>query len=45
MIVGLSFSIMANSLTNMVGDYLFEQRIRTDSVNAVSYTHLRAHET
>lgn len=33
MIVGLSFSIMANSLTNMVGDYLFEQRIRTDSVN------------
>ena len=28
--------IMANSLTNMVGDYLFEQRIRTDTVNVES---------
>jgi len=27
---------MANSLTNMVGDYLFEQRIRTDTVNVES---------
>ncbi|MBQ4551415.1 MAG: HAMP domain-containing protein [Clostridia bacterium] len=36
LIVGLSFSIMANSLTNMVGDYLFEQRIRTDTVNVES---------
>lgn len=27
---------MANSLTNMVGEYLFEQRIHTDSVNVES---------
>jgi len=27
---------MANSLTNMVGDYLFEQRIHTDTVNVES---------
>ena len=33
LIVGLSFTIMANSLTNMVGDYLFEQRIRTDGAS------------
>ena len=27
---------MANSLTNMVGEYLFEQRIRTDSASIES---------
>ena len=27
---------MANSLTNMVGDYLFEQRIRTDGASVES---------
>lgn len=36
LIVGLSFTIMANSLTNMVGDYLFEQRIRTDGASVES---------
>ena len=36
LIVGLSFSIIANSLTNMVGDYLFEQRIRTDGASVES---------
>ena len=36
LIVGLSFTIMANSLTNMVGDYLFEQRIRTDGASIES---------
>ena len=34
--MGLSFFVMANSLTNMVGDYLFEQRIRTDSASVES---------
>ncbi len=33
MIIGLSFYVMAGSLSGMVGDYLFEQRIRTDRVN------------
>lgn len=36
LIVGLSFSVMANSLTSMVGEYLFEQRIRTDSASIES---------
>jgi len=31
--VGLSFYVMANSLSSMVGDYLFEQRIRSDRVS------------
>ncbi len=30
LIVGLSFYVMAGSLSGMVGDYLFEQRIRSD---------------
>ncbi len=30
LIVGLSFYAMASSLSGMVGDYLFEQRIRSD---------------
>ncbi|MBQ9300801.1 MAG: HAMP domain-containing protein [Clostridia bacterium] len=34
--MGLSFSVMANSLTTMVGDYLFEQRIRTDGASVES---------
>ena len=34
--MGLSFSVMANSLTSMVGDYLFEQRIRTDGASVES---------
>jgi two-component system, OmpR family, sensor kinase len=33
LIVGLSFYIMADSLTGMVGDYLFKQRISGDRVN------------
>jgi two-component system, OmpR family, sensor kinase len=33
LIVGLSFYVMADSLTGMVGDYLFEQRISGDRVN------------
>ena len=36
LIVGLSFSVMANSLTSMVGEYLFERRIRTDSASIES---------
>ncbi len=32
LIVGVSFGVMASSLTGMVGDYLFEQRIRADRV-------------
>ena len=34
--MGLSFYVMANSLSGMVGDYLFEQRIRSDRVNLES---------
>ena len=34
--MGLSFFVMANSLTKMVGDYLFEQRIRTDGASVES---------
>ena len=30
LIVGLSFYVMASSLSSMVGDSLFEQRIRSD---------------
>jgi len=30
LIIGLSFVVMAGTLTNMLGDYLFEQRIRQD---------------
>ncbi len=33
LIVGLSFLVMAGSLTGMVGDYLFEQRLRSDRVS------------
>ena len=29
-IIGLSFLIMAGTLTNMLGDYLFSARIRSD---------------
>lgn len=30
LIIGLSFMVMANTLTNMLGRYLYEQRIRQD---------------
>ena len=30
MIIGLSFLVMAGTLTNMLGEYLFEQRVRAD---------------
>jgi signal transduction histidine kinase len=33
LIVGGSFYVMATSLTSLVGDYLFEQRIRTDRIS------------
>ena len=33
LIVGGSFYVMATSLTSLVGDYLFEQRIRSDRVS------------
>ncbi len=33
LIVGGSFYVMATSLTSLVGDYLFEQRIRSDRIN------------
>lgn len=33
LIVGLSFSMMATSLTGLVSDYLYEQRIRQDSLS------------
>ncbi len=33
LIVGVSFFVMASSLSSMVGDYLFEQRIRADRMN------------
>ena len=32
-IVGVSFAVMASSLTNVVSDYLYEQRIREDSLS------------
>ena len=34
LIIGLSFFVMANSLTNTVSDYLFEQKISGDSASA-----------
>jgi hypothetical protein len=33
LIVGGSFYVMATSLTSLVGDYLFEQRIRSDRIS------------
>lgn len=33
LIIGLSFLVMAGTLTNMLGRYLFEQRIRADRVS------------
>ena len=33
LIVGVSFAMMASSLTNLVSDYLYEQRIRQDSLS------------
>ncbi|MGN0780040.1 MAG: sensor histidine kinase [Aristaeellaceae bacterium] len=33
LIVGVSFAVMASSLTNLVSDYLYEQRIREDSLS------------
>lgn len=33
LIVGGSFYVMATSLTSLVGDYLFEQRIRADRIS------------
>ena len=32
-IVGVSFAVMASSLTNVVSDYLYEQRISEDSLS------------
>lgn len=33
LIVGISFGVMASSLTGLVSDYLYEQRIRQDSLS------------
>ncbi|MBQ8654150.1 MAG: HAMP domain-containing protein [Clostridia bacterium] len=33
LIVGVSFAVMASSLTNLVSNYLYEQRIRQDSLS------------
>ncbi len=33
LIVGVSFAVMATSLTSLVSDYLYEQRIRQDSLS------------